>query len=60
MCCTFGDTTDIQWWRTYQLPLIEAIDFQETDDRRPGNFAGLPIGEARRQIITELKQEPGS
>ncbi|HEX6800802.1 MAG TPA: class I tRNA ligase family protein, partial [Ktedonobacterales bacterium] len=21
MCCTFGDTTDIEWWRTHNLPL---------------------------------------
>ncbi len=21
MCCTFGDTTDIDWWRNYDLPL---------------------------------------
>lgn len=21
MCCTFGDTTDIDWWRGYNLPL---------------------------------------
>ena len=55
MCCTFGDTTDIQWWHTYQLPLIEAIDFQGQMTAAAGNFAGLPIREARRQIITELK-----
>jgi valyl-tRNA synthetase len=21
MCCTFGDTTDIDWWKSYNLPL---------------------------------------
>ncbi len=21
MCCTFGDTTDVQWWRQHRLPL---------------------------------------
>ena len=26
MCCTFGDVTDIQWWRTHDLPLRLAID----------------------------------
>ncbi|MCK4976864.1 MAG: class I tRNA ligase family protein, partial [Anaerolineales bacterium] len=24
MCCTFGDTTDVSWWYTYKLPLVEA------------------------------------
>ncbi|MCH8490428.1 MAG: valine--tRNA ligase [Oceanicaulis sp.] len=26
MCCTFGDVTDIQWWRTHKLPLRMVID----------------------------------
>lgn len=21
MCCTFGDQTDIEWWKKYNLPL---------------------------------------
>jgi valyl-tRNA synthetase len=26
MCCTFGDVTDIHWWRTHKLPLRIVID----------------------------------
>lgn len=26
MCCTFGDVTDIHWWRTHKLPLRLVID----------------------------------
>lgn len=26
MCCTFGDTTDIEWWRTHKLPLRTIVD----------------------------------
>ena len=26
MCCTFGDVTDIQWYRTHKLPLRLVID----------------------------------
>jgi len=26
MCCTFGDVTDIQWWRKHKLPLRVIID----------------------------------
>jgi valyl-tRNA synthetase len=26
MCCTFGDTTDVEWWRRYKLPLRVIID----------------------------------
>jgi len=38
MCCTFGDVTDIQWWRRYKLPLRIVID-------RAGRMKeDLPIG----------------
>lgn len=26
MCCTFGDVTDIQWWRSHALPLRLVVD----------------------------------
>lgn len=26
MCCTFGDITDIQWWKTHKLPNRQIID----------------------------------
>jgi len=26
MCCTFGDQTDVEWWRTHKLPLRVVID----------------------------------
>ncbi len=26
MCCTFGDITDVQWWRDLQLPLRAILD----------------------------------
>lgn len=26
MCCTFGDVTDITWWRTHSLPLRLVVD----------------------------------
>ncbi len=38
MCCTFGDVTDIHWWRTHKLPLRLIID-------QAGRMKGeLPIG----------------
>jgi valyl-tRNA synthetase len=56
MCCTFGDTTDKEWWYTHQLPLIEAIDPEGRLNATAGIFAGLPVVEARRAIIAELEQ----
>lgn len=54
MCCTFGDQTDIEWWKKYNLPLKYIF----TDDGRIKeeipNYGGLKIKEARKQIIEDL------
>jgi len=54
MCCTFGDTADVAWWRAHNLPLIEAIDRDGrlTDAAAP--FAGLTTDAARREIAAAL------
>jgi valyl-tRNA synthetase len=56
MCCTFGDSTDIHWWRTHQLPLIELIQPDGTLGETAGDFAGLSTSAARRQIVSALEQ----
>jgi valyl-tRNA synthetase len=55
MCCTFGDATDIEWWRTHQLPLrtIMGRDGRLTGDA--GNLAGLTISQARERIVEALR-----
>jgi valyl-tRNA synthetase len=55
MCCTFGDPTDVEWWRTCQLPLrvIVGSDGRLTDIA--GILAGLTIPEARAHILEELR-----
>jgi len=50
MCCTFGDQTDVAWWYTHNLPLIEAIDETGHMKQVAGSFEGLSIAEARTQI----------
>ncbi|MEI9985317.1 MAG: class I tRNA ligase family protein [Aliidongia sp.] len=37
MCCTFGDTTDIEWWRDHKLPLRVIV----TREGRIGSLAGI-------------------
>lgn len=55
MCCTFGDQTDIEWWKKYNLPLKYIF----TDDGRimdsVPNYGGLKIKEARKQIVDDLQ-----
>ncbi|MCP5098980.1 MAG: valine--tRNA ligase, partial [Chloroflexi bacterium] len=56
MCCTFGDTADVDWWRTHQLPLIEAIGHDGKMTAAAGEFAGLITREARTAIIKTLQE----
>ena len=55
MCCTFGDQTDIEWWKKYNLPLkyIFTNDGKIIDS--VPNYGGLKIKEARKQIIEDLQ-----
>ena len=54
MCCTFGDQTDIEWWKKYNLPLKHIL----TDDgyivRSVPVYGGLKIKDARRKIVEDL------
>ena len=55
MCCTFGDQTDIEWWKKYNLPLKNIF----TNDGRivdsVSKYGGLKIKEARKQIMEDLQ-----
>ncbi len=57
MCCTFGDQTDMEWWKAYNLPLKIVIGTDGKMNERAGKYAGLTIKEARKQIIEDLKKE---
>lgn len=60
MCCTFGDQTDILWWKKHGLPLKIIINKQGRldlpDVKINSLLHGLKIVEARSKII-ELLQE---
>ena len=56
MCCTFGDQTDIEWWKKYNLPLKYIFtDNGRIIDEVP-KYGGLKIKEARKQIVEDLKE----
>ncbi len=55
MCCTFGDQTDVEWQRTYNLPLIEAIAPDGTMTSVCGELAGLTIAQARARVVQILR-----
>ncbi|NLF66937.1 MAG: valine--tRNA ligase [Chloroflexi bacterium] len=56
MCCTFGDATDVAWWRTHDLPLVEAIDHEGRMTAAAGSYAGLPTQQARARIVAGLEE----
>ncbi len=57
MCCTFGDAVDKNWWYTHQLNYIAAIDRRGRLTQAAGEFAGLPVEEARRAIKAQLAEK---
>ncbi|TDG94749.1 valine--tRNA ligase [Cardinium endosymbiont of Culicoides punctatus] len=58
MCCTFGDQTDILWWKKHQLPTKIILNKQGiiTADHA-GPIKGLKVTAARATIIERLKEE---
>lgn len=65
MCCTFGDLTDVQWWRELQLPIRTIIGrdgrlHRETPawlvDAEPyTELGGKTVHSAREAIVAQLR-----
>ena len=55
MCCTFGDQTDIEWWKKYNLPLKHIFSSNGRIVESVPNYGGLKIKEARARIIEDLQ-----
>ncbi len=56
MCCTFGDQTDMEWQKAHNLPIKIAISEEGRMTDIAGEFAGMRIKEARKEIIQKLKE----
>ena len=66
MCCTFGDLTDVQWWRELQLPTRTVIGrdgrlLRETPQWLEGSelygeLAGKTVFSARELIVAKLRE----
>ncbi len=54
MCCTFGDTTDIKWWREHNLPLISVIDRAGRLNETGSFLSGMNVKQARKRIVEEM------
>lgn len=57
MICTFGDNTDIEWWKKYKLELKSILNPNGTLNNLCGKYEGLKIKEAKEKIISGLEQD---
>lgn len=63
MCCTFGDNTDVMWWKKHNLDLKIIIDKVgrilpfESDNKYASSIVGMKVTEARARILEILKEE---
>ena len=57
MCCTFGDQTDIEWWKKYNLPLKSIFTNDGHIVNSVEKYGGLSIKDARKQIIEDLETQ---
>ncbi len=55
MCCTFGDQTDMEWQKAYNLPIKTIIAENGHMTELGGKYAGMYLKQARKQIIEDLK-----
>ena len=56
MCCTFGDKTDIEWYREHKLAYKPAFDKYGKWLPETGELAGLKTKQAREKIVELLKE----
>ncbi len=56
MSCTYGDVTDIDWWREHKLDTRICFTVDGKMNDKAGEFEGLEIEEARKAIIEKLKE----
>ncbi len=56
-CATFGDQTDMEWQKAYNLPIKEAIGGDGRMTAISGKYRGMKVKEARKKIIEDLRKE---
>lgn len=56
MCCTFGDKTDITWFKKYNLPYRPSVGRDGRFLETTGPLAGLKVKQAREKVLGLLKE----
>ncbi len=55
MCCTFGDKTDIEWYKIHKLPYKQSIGFDGKFVANTAFLAGLKVPQAREAVLNQLR-----
>lgn len=55
MCCTFGDQTDVEWYKAYNLDLRIVMDVEGR--MLVGEYKGMKTKQAREKILERLRKE---
>ncbi|MGD2246781.1 MAG: valine--tRNA ligase [Candidatus Methanofastidiosia archaeon] len=56
MICTFGDKTDVEWWRDYQLDTRVIVNKDGTLNEKAGKYCKMPLKKAQTKILQDLKE----
>src|SRR3954447_3104515 len=71
MICTFGDTTDVIWWRELELPVRHIVEKDGRISTAPpsglsaagraayGEIAGLNMKQAQKRVVELLREHGG-
>ncbi len=57
MVCTFGDKTDVEWWRDFNLDTRIIIEKNGTLNALAGPYQGMSLTEARSHVLKDLKEK---
>ncbi|NLZ29831.1 MAG: class I tRNA ligase family protein, partial [Methanomicrobiales archaeon] len=56
MICTFGDKTDVYWWKQHDLGLRKAIDRRGFMTSIAGPYAGMSAEACREAILRDMEE----
>jgi len=57
MVCTFGDSEDVEKWQRHKLKLRQVVTANGHLTNLARQFAGMPLGKARKEIVLALKEK---
>ena len=57
MCCTFGDQTDLEWQKEYNLPMVKVMGKDGTIEKDIQFIGGMKTLDARMALVNLLDKE---